>query len=76
MKLQPRSKIMKVKIKKFNVEMEVKNAGIELEIRDNNDNFLGDCYLTKASLIWCQGRTKKRNGKRVSWEKFIKIMEE
>ena len=76
MKLQPKSKIMKVKIKEFNVEMEVKNTGIEFEIRDNNDNFLGDCYLTKASLIWCKGRTKKENGKRMSWGKFIKMMEE
>ncbi len=54
---------MKVTIKKFNVEMEVKTNGIEFGVRDNNGNFLGDCYLTKTGLIWCEGRTTKSNGK-------------
>ncbi len=54
---------MKVTIKKFNVEMEVKTNGIELGVRDDNGNFLDDCYSTKTGLIWCEGRTTKSNGK-------------
>ena len=66
---------MNVNIKTFGVDMAVKNTGIEFEIRDTQDNFLGDCYLTKTGLIWCRGKTTKQNGVRVSWEDFIGWME-
>ena len=65
---------MKVAIKVFDVDMQVKNNGIEFEVRDNNDDHLGDFYLTKANLIWCNGRTQKKNGKKVSWDEFIQWM--
>jgi len=68
-------KHMQVSIKKFDVKMDVKNNGIEFEIYDNNGTFKGDCYLTKTGLIWCAGRTRKRNGKRISWAEFITMME-
>ena len=55
--------------------MAVKNTGIEFEIRDTQNNFLGDCYLTKTGLIWCKGKTTKQKGVRVSWENFIERME-
>ena len=66
---------MEVKIKKFNVEMEVKNAGIEFEIRSPGGEHLGDCYVTKTKLIWCRGRTQKNNGVSVTWEEFIEWMQ-
>lgn len=62
---------MKVYIKEFNVDMEVKTNGIEFEVRDNADNFLGDVFLTKTGLIWCAGRTQRANGKSIRWEKFV-----
>ena len=65
---------MKVSIKDFGVDMEVKNRGIEFEVHDNNGNFKGDCYVTKSGLIWCEGRTQKRNGVKVSWDQFIAWM--
>ena len=65
---------MKVSIKDFGVDMEVKNRGIEFEVHDNAGNFKGDCYVTKSGLIWCEGRTQKRNGIRVSWDEFIDWM--
>jgi len=67
---------MKVSIKSFDVKMDVKNSGIEFEVYDNQDNFLGDCVLTKTGLIWCKGRTARSNGKKISWEAFINDMEE
>ena len=67
---------MKVKIKKFGVDMEVKNIGVEFQVHDNEGNFLGDCYVTKAGLVWCRGRTRKANGASVSWQEFIGWMEE
>lgn len=65
---------MKVKIKDFNVDMDIKNNGLELEVRDPKGNFLGDCFVTKTGLIWCEGKTDKANGKKISWNKFIKLM--
>jgi hypothetical protein len=66
---------MNVKIKSFNVDMDVKNKGIEFEVRSPDDkNQLGDCYLTKTELIWCSGKKNKENGIRIKWEDFITLM--
>ena len=65
---------MKVKVKEMDVNMEVKNNGIEFEIRNTDDTFLGDCIVNKKGLIWCQGKTSRENGKQVSWDKFIQWM--
>ncbi len=67
---------MQVGIKNFNVGMELKNKGIELEVYDNDDNHLGDLVITKARLIWCKGRTRVANGSRISWADFIELMED
>jgi hypothetical protein len=67
---------MKVLVKDFRVEMEVKNTGIELEIRDTKDAFLGDLIITRTQLIWCKGKTARQNGKKISLEKFMQLMEE
>jgi len=48
---------MKVKIKKFAIEMDVKSKGIEFQVHDNDENFLGDCYVTMTGLEWCSGKT-------------------
>ena len=65
---------MIVYVKNMAVSMEVKNNGIEFEVRDTANKFLGDCIVNKRGLIWCQGRTARENGKRVSWDKFIQWM--
>lgn len=66
---------MKVTVKEFNVEMEVKTNGIEFEVRspDGKKHF-GDLVLTKTALIWCPGRTTPEKGVKKSWEEFIKMM--
>lgn len=66
---------MNVRIKSFDVNMEVKKSGIEFEVRTpDGKEQLGDCYLTMTGLIWCQGRKKKGNGVKVGWNDFIAIM--
>lgn len=65
---------MKVKIKNFGVDMEVKNTGVEFQVHDNQGNFLGDCYITKTGVIWCEGRTRKENGVKATWQEFIEWM--
>lgn len=66
---------MKVKIKSFVVDMDVKNKGIEFEVRspDGNDH-RGDCYLTKAGLTWCLRRKTQENGIKLTWEDFMVLM--
>ena len=66
---------MKVSIKSFDVQMEVKNNGIEFEVADNDGNHLGDAILTKTGVIWCKGRQRRENGTKISWAKFIEIMD-
>ncbi len=65
---------MKVSVKDFAVNMDIKNKGIEFEVRDNNGGFRGDCFITKTSLIWCEGRTTRENGEKKSWNEFIDWM--
>lgn len=66
---------MNVKIKSFDVDMDVKKKGIELEVRTpNGHSQLGDCYVTMTGLIWCPGRTNKKNGVKVEWNDLISLM--
>ena len=68
---------MKVQIKSFDVEMEVKNSGIEFEVRSpDGSSQLGDLILTKSGLIWCKGKKDRKNGSKISWPDFIKWAEE
>ena len=65
---------MEVWIKSLEVEMQVKQKGIELEVRGKDGKEqLGDCYATMTGLVWCSGKTKKENGIKVKWEDFIAI---
>ncbi|MFP3944314.1 MAG: hypothetical protein ACLFWF_10495 [Alphaproteobacteria bacterium] len=65
---------MQVSIKSLKVDMEVKNSGVEFAVYDNDGSFRGDCYVTKAGLIWCEGKTRKPNGVQVGWDEFIEWM--
>jgi len=65
---------MKVSIKEFNVGMEVKTKGIEFDVKDPKGTHLGDLILTKTRLEWCDKQTKAGYGKKVTWEDFIKYM--
>ncbi len=65
---------MKVSIKEFDVAMDVKNNGVELDISDPKGVHLGDLVVTKTKLIWCKGKTDRTNGKEITWEDFITYM--
>jgi len=66
---------MKVLIKEFAVDMEVKSKGIEFEVKSpDGANHLGDCFVTKTSIIWCKGRTTKANGIKISWEELTAVL--
>ena len=65
---------MQVWIKSLEVDMQVKQKGIELEVRsaDGKDQ-LGDCYATMTGLVWCKGKVQKANGVNVKWDDFVTI---
>ena len=66
---------MQVKIKSFDVGMDVKSNGIEFEVRKPDGSAqIGDCYLTMTGLVWCTGKTAKANGIKISWSDFTEIM--
>jgi len=65
---------MEVWIKSLEVEMQVKQKGIELGVRSaNGKEQLGDCYATMTGLVWCSGRTKKENGVKIKWSELMQI---
>jgi hypothetical protein len=65
---------MKIKIKKFDVEMEIKNKGIEMDVYTPAGVRLGDVIVTKTKIIWCEGKTGRKNGREATWEQFIEWM--
>ena len=66
---------MQVRIKKFDVAMEVKANGIEFEVKPpRGGEQLGDCLLTMVGLTWCVGRTSKARGNKITWGDFMEIM--
>ena len=67
---------MRVGIKRFDVNMEIKNTGIELEVRNPSGNRqIGDLVITKTELKWFKGKASKY-GHPVTWSKFIQWMEQ
>jgi hypothetical protein len=66
---------MKVEIKDLGIPLNVGSKGIEFEIRTpDGKSQVGDVYLTMTGITWCKGKTKKANGKKISWAKFIAHM--
>ena len=66
---------MDVNIKSFDADAKVKTNGIEFEVRRPNEKgHVGDCFLTKTGLTWCQGKTTKPNGTKLSWENLATIL--
>jgi len=61
---------MKVNIKDFSVDMELRNNGIELAVYDG-DQHLGDLRIGKATIEWCEGRVRVGNGVKVRWPELI-----
>jgi hypothetical protein len=67
---------MNVNIQKLGVDLPIKNKGIEIRVRENDDTFLGDFYVTSVGIEWCKGRIAQGNGRSMPWKQFIKLMEE
>jgi NOL1/NOP2/fmu family ribosome biogenesis protein len=66
---------MKVEITKLDIKHEVKTKGIQLDVYDPKGLRRGDLTITKTKLVWCAGKTHKKNGVEVTWDDFIEWME-
>lgn len=55
--------------------MDLKNKGIEIDVDKPDETFFGDLVVTKTGLIWCKGKTNRKNGVKVSWSDFNEWME-
>lgn len=65
---------MKVTIKSFDVAMEIKQKGVELEVKSpDGTDFHGDCFVTMTGLIWCKGKTSKANGTKITWDQLMEV---
>lgn len=64
---------MKVKVKKFGLDLEVKTKGMMLDVYSpDGKTHLGDIQITKTGLTWCNG--KAHTGPKASWQEFIDWM--
>jgi hypothetical protein len=67
---------LKVSIKSLEVDMEIKNKGVELEIHEpDGTTRLGDLIITKTDLIWCAGKTRRANGIKIKWPAFVELIQ-
>lgn len=66
---------MKVTIKDLQVKMALGNNGVELEVRNLQDQHLGDLCIGRAAIEWCSGRTARGNGVRKNWHDLIAFFE-
>ena len=68
---------MRVAIKRLDtVQMEVKNKGIEIEIRNTNGKHLGNIFLNKKGMQWCKAKVGEGKGEKITWQEFIEYMED
>jgi hypothetical protein len=65
---------VKVKIKDFDVDMDLGNNGISLQVRTNGENseLLGTLRLGRAKVEWSKGKKVIRS---LKWNELIDIFE-
>lgn len=58
----------KVTIKDLGISLDVKNNGLEFDVSDGGH--VGDLYVTKTGIIWCEGKTTRANGRKITWKEL------
>jgi hypothetical protein len=66
---------MQVRVKDLQVSMDLGNNGLELEIKDNKGNHLGDLRIGRAKVEWCKGRVRAGNGIQIRLEDLVQLIE-
>jgi len=67
---------MNVNIKDFGIALDIKNRGMELEVRSPQNKHLGDLYIGKGTIEWCKGKKARGHGVQKSWGELIAFFEE
>jgi hypothetical protein len=63
----------KVTIKDLGIPLDVKNNGLEFDVSQNGH--VGDLYVTKTGIIWCEGKVSRANGRKITWKELRKYCE-
>lgn len=63
---------MKVAVKEFGLDLDVKNKGMTLGVADTRGKHIGNIKITKTGLTWFNG--KSQSGQKVKWDDFIEWM--
>jgi len=66
---------MKVRLKDFHVNKDVEVSGIEFHVSDGGRH-VGDLFVTKTGLIWFEGKTEGRTGRKIDWQELRKYCKE
>lgn len=66
---------MKITADLSDVNIELKNKGITLHIKDNEGKHVGDLRLGQATGEWMKGRTHAGNGVKFPMTKLIDLLE-
>ncbi len=66
---------MEVAIKTWGGGFPVKSTGIKLQVKDTTGDHLGNLYITMPGVIWCNGKTQRKNGKALEWPEFMEMIE-
>ena len=68
---------MKLRIKEIKADIELKNNGMEIEVREEKEDGarLGDIIIARAGITWCKGKVGAANGIKLSWKEFIAAVE-
>ena len=67
---------MNLNIKDLAVNMDLTSKGIEFGVKDAAGKHQGDFHVTKAGIVWCKGKTQKKDGKKLTWKKIMDMMDE
>jgi hypothetical protein len=68
---------MKLRIKEIKADIELKNNGMEIEVREEKEDGarLGDIIIARAGITWCKGKVGAAKGIKLSWKEFIAAAE-
>jgi len=66
---------MRVAIKRFVGGLEIKSKGIELDVKTPGGQHVGDLVVTMSGLTWCRGKVTPAKGRKITWARFIDLME-
>jgi hypothetical protein len=66
---------MKVSLDLADVTAELGNKGVVFYVAANDGKHAGKVRIGRATVEWCKGRKRIGNGKKISMERFLELLE-